>query len=269
MDHAPDPPRDLPPDLIPRMVACVGGRRQFDYTIHLSPELGFVFFSNPICACSTLKATLNLSSARALGLPVEPPRAETIHKRAANPLLTPAQIGNPAFRRMLADPGVLKFGFVRDPLARFVSAHAKKLRRETPFVAKVRRHLGLPERTRPADFLSLERFAAMVAEDPGLRDLDEHWRLQRSQVFYDLVPGLELGRVERFAEDTARFLTRIFGAGGYEIVDAVAIHPANSSRNRAAAPAPDAALRAAVARAYAADYDMLAALDAARGGEGP
>lgn len=243
-----------------RMAARVGGLRGFNYTIHIAEDPAFVFFSNPICACSTLKATLNLSVARRQGLAdFRIASAAAIHDRRANLLKTPQDIGHDRFEAMLDDPGVTKFAFVRSPESRFLSAFRKKLAHETPFTRKVRAWLGIEDRVPLADFLTPDRFAAGVAADPGLRDLDEHWRLQRSQIFHDDVPDLQIGFVEDFATDAPRILGAIFGPGGVVMQDAAAINPANSSASRVELALSDAG-RADVARAYAADLGMLATL---------
>lgn len=253
----------LPPRLA-GMAALVGGERDFNYTVHIAEDPAFVFFSNPICACSTLKMSLNLSVARARGdtaFRIDTPAA--IHDRGANLLLTPRQLGYARFEAMLDDPGVAKFAFVRSPESRFLSAWRKKLSRETNFTRKVRAHLGIGPQVALADFLTLDAFAAGVAADPALRDLDEHWRLQRRQIFFDLVPDLDVGFVDAFDTDAARILGGLFGPGGYVIRDAVALNPANASgARRNPGPGLSDAARAHVAAAYADDLAMIATLRA-------
>lgn len=247
----------LPPRLA-RMAAMVGGEAGLNYTVHVWQDPAFVFLATPICACSTLKATLNLSAARASGnSDFRIDTAEMIHKRAENLLLSPRQIGYGRFDAMLDDPAVPLFAFVRGPEGRFLSAWRKKLARETTFTRKVRAHLGVGPRVPLADFLTLDDFAAGVAADPALRDLDEHWRLQRKQVFFDELPRLTLGFVEDFPADSARILGGIFGAGNYVLRDAVELNPANASGNRSQGPGLSETARAHVAQAYAADLEMI------------
>lgn len=247
-----------------RMAALVGGRRDFNYTIPIAENPAFVFFSNPICACSTLKMSLNLSVARAQGnRDFHIAAASAIHDRSANLLLTPQQLGHARFEAMLDDPAVPKFAFVRSPESRFLSAFRKKLMRETNFTRKVRAHLGVDAAVPLAEFLTLDAFAEGVARDPALRDLDEHWRLQRKQIFFDRVPGLDVGFVETFAADAARILGRIFAPGDLVLRDATELNPANASGQRKAAPPGlSGTARAHVAAAYADDLAMIAAIRA-------
>ncbi|MCJ1903392.1 sulfotransferase family protein [Paracoccus versutus] len=241
------------------MAAMVGGEAELNYTVHIAENPRFVFVSNPICACSTLKATLNLSVARAIGktdFHIE--NAEMIHKRAANLLLTPYQLGYSRFEAMLDDPDVPLFAFVRSPQSRFLSAWRKKLSRETQFTRKVRAHLGIDPDVPLADFLTLDAFAIGVAADSDLRDLDEHWRLQRKQIFFDELPRLTLGFVESFDADSARILGGIFGHDDYFLCDAVRLNPNNASGNRKSGSDLSKIASADIARAYAADSEMIA-----------
>lgn len=242
---------------IARMVANVGGEPLFNYTIHIDPDLRFIFFSNPICACSTLKATLNVATARALGIPFAINSAAMIHDRASNILKTPRQVGLNVLESLLDDPGVKKIAFIRSPESRFLSAFRKKLTYESVFSKRVRTHLGVASDMPLRDFLTLDSFAKQVANDQTLRDLDEHWRLQRKQIFFDEVSDLDIGFVENFSADTSRLLGEIFGADGYQIQDAVALNPSNASGNRKRGGELSDAARGYIADAYAADYDMI------------
>jgi hypothetical protein len=250
-----------------RMAALVGGERELNYTIHIAENPNFVFFSNPICACSTLKMSLNLSVASVQGnRDFRIDTAAAIHDRGANLLMTPRQLGYGRFAAMLDDPAVPKFAFVRSPESRFLSAFRKKLTRETNFTRKVRTHLGVAPAVPLAEFLTLDTFAAGVAADPVLRDLDEHWRLQRRQIFFDLLPGLTIGFVERFAADAARILGGIFSPVDLVMRDAGELNPVNASATHKAAPSGlSEAARAHVAAAYSEDHAMIAEL---RGGHG-
>lgn len=242
-----------------RMAALVGGEAEFNYTVHIAEEPKFIFFSNPICACSTLKATLNLSVARAMGetdFCIE--SADLIHKRAANILRTPYQLGYRRFEAMLDDPDVPLFAFVRSPESRLLSAWRKKLSRETAFTRKVRAYLGVSPEVPLTNFLTLDAFAAGVAADSNLRDLDEHWRLQRKQIFFDELPRLKVGLVENFAADSARILDSIFGTAGYSLCDAVKLNHNNASSNRKLESNLSDVARAHVASAYSADAEMIA-----------
>lgn len=255
---------------VARMQSLLPSPKSFDNTIHLSPDLGFMFFSNPIVACSSLKATLNRATARALGLPVPELRMGAIHDRDANPLQRPSDIGLTRFAEMLDDPAVRKIAFVRDPLGRFMSCFGKKLSRENRITERVRAHMKVPSTVALGDFLTPHSFAAALEADPALLNMNDHWRPQRRQVFYDLVPDLQIGRVEAFQADVDRLLAPIFGAGGYEVIDVPALFPQNSSRSRGAAvPALSDAGREAVRRVYAGDIEMLAEVEAAADNTAP
>lgn len=245
--------------LLARMAAHVDGESGLNRAIHVWEDPGFIFIANPICACSTLKLTLNYAVARTRGQKgFTVPSAGLIHSRTANLLKTPRQIGYNRFEAMLDDPSIPLFTFVRSPESRLLSAFRKKLMRETKFVDRVRSHLGIKPNVPLSKFLTLDMFAEGVLRDPTLRDLDVHWRLQRKQIFFDELPRMTFGRVENFAEDSRRILGGIFGVDGYEIKDAVALNPNNASGNRKEAmPEFTETARACVLQAYHQDILML------------
>lgn len=245
------------PKRIVDMVATIGRENEFNYTIHICEEFRFVFFSNPICACSTLKASLNLSVANALGIAFEITNTNEIHDRRHNLLKTPSQIGYDKFDHILDDRTWTKFAFVRSPESRFLSVFRKKLMRENRFTSRVRKYLCVDPEVPLDNFLNFEAFAAAVADDSGLRDLDEHWRLQRRQILFDHVPGMALGHVETFGSDIERILSNLFGAGQYVLSDAVKLNPSNASINRPVSVELSKTVVEHIRRAYSQDYPMI------------
>ncbi len=241
-----------------RMAQLVGGEAAFNHTVHVWDDPAFIFLSNPICACSTLKMSLNLSVARRIGARnFAITTAATIHSRRDNLLKTPRQVGYRRLEAMLDDPAVTLFAFVRNPESRFLSAFRKKLARDSNHTARVRAHLGLPAEAPLEEVLTLESFAAAVDADPRLRDLDAHWRAQRRQIFFDELPRTRYGHVESFAADVVPILEGLFGAD-YVLADATALNPANASGNRKTTGSGLSETgRAHVARAYAGDFAML------------
>lgn len=249
---------DMKSNRIANMIARMPDEREMNRAIHIWEEPAFIFLSNPICACSTLKMSLNLSVARVSGrsdFTITDPKM--IHRRSENLLKTPRQLGYDRFESMLDDPKVTVFAFVRDPHSRFLSAWSKKLAHETPHVAQVRRHLDVGPDVPLDRFLSLDQFASEVRRDSALRDLNGHWRLQRNQIFFDDLPMTVHGRIENFAADAQRIFTRIFGADRYILRDAVTLNPANASRNHKLGKSLSPSAKADVAEAYAPDSAML------------
>lgn len=247
-------------DRIKQMMASFSRPFEFNYTIHIGEAHRFVYFSNPIVACSTLKATLNLATARSLGLTFDITAANQIHDRQHNLLLQPRDIGYPRFARILADPTWLKFAFVRDPIARFSSAFIKKLRAENNFSRRVRNHLGAGNDIPIRDLLTIDRFAELVAADTSLRDLDEHWRLQRQQIFFDLVPEMQVYDLKDIAKVLPRLLTDLFGADHSAVFNATSLNAKNTSKLKGRDITPSLASIGLLKSAYAEDFSMLEAV---------
>ena len=65
---------------------------EFNYSVHISDEFRFAHFNNPKCACTTIKASLNMACAAALGRQLEYTNIGDIHDRGRNVLLKPNSI---------------------------------------------------------------------------------------------------------------------------------------------------------------------------------
>ncbi len=182
--------------------------REFNYSVHISNEFRFVYFNNPKCACTTIKASLNLACAAALGRKLEYTSIADIHDRRRNLLVTPAEIGYQRFLEVLADESFFKFCFIREPVARMLSAFASKLSWESELLIALNRRLGRADRSP----LALPEFVDALFADDDLRDMDEHWRLQRKQVCFDLVCFDKIGLFENLEADLRAVLRRLFGA---------------------------------------------------------
>lgn len=221
------------PSLLREMMAQVGGEVAFNRGIFVSEDLKFAYFNNPIAACSSIKASLHVSLSAMLGIPYDLADGSRVHRRDPHSLRllrTPNQMGYERFLTFIQSPETRKFSFVRSPHQRLLSAFEKKLTYESPFTGKVRRHLSISDQTPLHEFLTFERFLEFISSDEKLRDLDEHWRLQRKNVYYDLINDLDIGLVENYRADFERIFSALFGVGNYEHVDMVAIRPINSSK---------------------------------------
>ena len=181
---------------------------EFNYSIHISPEFRFIYFNNPKCACTTVKASLNLACATALGRHLEYKNIGDIHNRNQNILLTPAQVGYATFREILEDPSYFKFCFIREPIQRIASAFASKLTWGSKSLSTLNRSLHRSD----CALVTFDEFISLLLSDARIRDVDEHWRLQRKQVCFDLVRFDKIGLFENIEIDLKMILERVFGA---------------------------------------------------------
>ncbi|MEM7615054.1 MAG: sulfotransferase family 2 domain-containing protein, partial [Pseudomonadota bacterium] len=168
--------------------------RDMNHNLHVSPQHGFIYCTNPKVACSSTKATLNLAVARRAGdMDFSIPSMEHVHKRRANPIKNPTQVGVKRFNAMMVDPDVFRFTFTREPVGRFCSAYLSKLSRgkgNSGMSGRLWAHMGWPD-----DYvLTLEEFGALCAQDTAIRDFDPHWRLQRMQIAFDVIDYSFLGQ---------------------------------------------------------------------------
>jgi hypothetical protein len=180
---------------------------EFNYSVHISEEIRFVYFNNPKCACTTIKASLNLACAAAMGRKLEYANIGEIHNRSRNILLTPANVGYEKFKKILTDGSYFKFCFIREPVHRIVSAFASKLSWKSESLAALNRRLGRPD----SAALPFDEFIEVLSGDDKIRDMDEHWRLQRKQVCFDFVRFDKVGLFEDFDSELKAVLRRLFG----------------------------------------------------------
>jgi Sulfotransferase family len=227
---------------------------EFNYSVHISDEFRFVYFNNPKCACTTIKASLNLACAAALGRQLEYTNIGDIHDRSRNVLLTPAEIGYSRFVEILADASYFKFSFIREPIRRIISAFASKFSWKSESLVALNRRLGR------ADNLPvvLEEFIKVVSSDDNIRDMDEHWRLQRKQVCFDFVCFDKVGLFENLDSDLAEILCRLFG-NEQQIFDVRRRFSGNVSNSNTLMQCLTEEIRSQIGRIYQPDVDMYAA----------
>jgi hypothetical protein len=231
--------------------------QEFNYSVHISNELRFVYFNNPKCACTTIKASLNMACAAALGRKLEYTSIADIHDRRRNLLLTPADIGYQRYLEVLADESFFKFCFIREPVARMVSAFASKLSWESELLSALNRRLGRADRSP----LALAEFVEALSAHDDLRDMDEHWRLQRKQVCFDLVRFDKIGLFETLTPDLEAILVRLFGRGAQKwVFDVRRNFSGNVSNSPSLMTTLARATKAAITQIYEEDMNLYRAL---------
>ena len=80
---------------------------------------------------------------------------------------------------MVADPKIVRFCFLREPVSRVASAFASKFRGNSPQHIRLNAFLDLPW---DHPWPDINEFVAALASDEAVRDFDPHWRLQYRQV---------------------------------------------------------------------------------------
>jgi hypothetical protein len=228
---------------------------EMNYNIHISEEFNFIFFNNPKAGCSTTKATLNLACAARLGVDLSYGQMHDIHDRAHNILKTPKQLGAARFEQMAADPKVVRFCVLREPVSRIASAYASKFRGNSPQQQKLNAFLNRPTDYRWPD---INEFVAALASDVAVRDFDPHWRLQYRQVCAGEVDLTLIGFQEELDVSLRRIAKLVFGDEDIAIFD-VRQHfrhnVSKSSQHREALTPQSLAL---LHEAYAEDFAFYA-----------
>jgi len=244
--------------MMEKLIRNFNDETEFNYSIHISEEFRFIYFNNPKCACTTVKATLNQSCAKVLSKSLHYDGMQDIHNRQKNVLLSPAQIGYKNFEDKLSDCNYFKFCFIREPIRRVASAFQDKLTWNSQFRVALNRSLVRPEQAE----ISFEQFASGVASDTKIRDMDEHWRLQCKQVCFDFVKFDKVGLFENLEADLVAILRQIFSAeADSEIFDARTHFRENVSKGDRVRSSMPADVRALIEYVYRDDVELHATLE--------
>ena len=218
----------------------------------------------PKAACTTLKTALadclpKTGATRRVGSPEV--RAEMrIHQESAlHGLRNVAILGDATARTLLTDPGVLRFSFVRNPLARLHSAWADKIRLgDGPIFRPVIRALAPAVADDAPDVgpsgISFARFLDWVCEQPDA-ERDPHWASQAGLIFPQAIDYRLIGRVEQFDADVERLRPHLVAAG--IAPDAFRPRRLNVSEVAPWREAYDARLAARVRDVFAADFEAF------------
>lgn len=189
----------------------VGGKAALDYFTFVSDELGFIYFSCPCVANVRTAGSLNLATAEALNLDYEISNMKFVLQRKFGILNNPRQLGYEQFGRLLDNPTVIKFTFVRDPIARFAAIYRNSFaadRIKNKVREKLFTHLGLPA----DDPLSMLDLAELVCEEAELKSLFPQLRSQRQMTAFDLVEYDFIGKHENWKADYSAVTAEIFGS---------------------------------------------------------
>lgn len=187
-------------------------RRHFLQTVNLPAfapsRRSFLYMKNHKCACTTVLATLMTHLQAEAGTDFEFDM-DTVHTPPRSLLLTgPRGLRMPQVMRAIRNGRNFRFTIVRDPVARTVSAFADKILRADKQKTKLMRYLRRPV----TSDITLSEFLDIMAQDPGARDVDRHWREQRKEISYDFIPFDFIGDMADLDGAMSHIIGTIFGA---------------------------------------------------------
>lgn len=186
-------------------------QREFEYHVHISERNAYIYFEVPKAGSTTIKSTLQAFETLTMGMTPLSKENAVIHNKKLSPLLSPFNIGIEKFCKMLDDDTVFKFGFVRNPYTRMLSAFLNKMGWMGPQKKVISDILSLSKE----DEISFAQFVQAVTSQSPF-DMDPHWRPQTSQLFYDLVNYHFIGRFENFDEDFKTVLDKIAASSPHQ-----------------------------------------------------
>jgi hypothetical protein len=240
--------------------SCYSNEGHFNYTFHLSRDPAFLYVNNPKCGCTTVKASINRWYAAYHGIPLEFRSMADIHNRNSNPLLTPNRLGAEAGHFILSDSAVFRFTVLREPVSRLASAYASKLAWDSSERQNLNQAAGRPVGA-PLPF---EEFTALIHTDTKLRDMNEHWRLQRHQTAAGSINFDFICLQETLAADLITLRDRLFPGLSLGIFEARDHFPGNRSASAEIVGSISPGTLALIKKAYAEDFVFYESVRAER-----
>lgn len=164
-----------------------------------------LYVETPKVACTTIKEYLrDLCEAPPLTFPIkhhrESRRDMFVHIRSNVPLPSLLDLDEETQRHVLTSPEFLRFGIVRNPYSRLLSAWRNKvLLCEPGYEYIYRKMTGNEPSLREKETLTFEQFLEFV-ESEDVATCNPHWRRQTDLLLYPAIPFTHLGKIERLRE---------------------------------------------------------------------
>lgn len=174
-----------------------------DYSVHISPTLKYIYFNNPKCGCSSIKATLNLWEASFTNQFLNYDEIDKIHDKQNNLLLSPSQLGFEKFEELLNDNTFIKVSSIRDPVERVLSAYFSKIYFESE------QKLALSNLLSQESKLDFFNFLKILQTDKKFLDFDEHWRPQAKTTCINFIQLDHIIRFDNLHDDLERLWNRL------------------------------------------------------------
>ncbi len=186
-----------------------GVRLSWGYHVRVSARHRYLCMTVPKVACTTVKRTLHALE----GLDTVHDD-EDVHEQGVD--LRMEHWPSSEIAQVLLSSDWLRFGFVRNPYHRILSAWKSKVvdRRDAyyeDFRAGLRSAYGYSQVERAAQPAPpFRQFVEYVFTSTDLEIIhDGHWDLQTNVLLYDLIPYDTVGRFESFPEDFVRLLRQL------------------------------------------------------------
>jgi len=232
----------------------VGGARGLNFSTYLSEQLGFVYFSAPAVANIRTIGSLNLAVAKRLGINYEIEKLGQLYSRKEMVIESPHELGMTVFGKMLEDPSIIKFTFVRDPAARFATIYRNMFSintKRTEPRQKLFGILGMPLE----ENLSMLDLAELLCEEKEIKTVLPQLRAQRDLTAFDLVEYDFVGHHESWDVDFPLISAEIFGDNAAQFDPVMRFNRDPEGVLQKTLVGDET--RAALATAYREDYDML------------
>lgn len=198
-----------------------------DWSIHISTRHKFVYFDNQKVASGTIKQTIFNAVKPNMDI-----STYNVHKRYHSPLFSPSRFSDEDLEFILFSKAYFKFGFVRHPFTRLLSAYLDKIQNEK-MISKLSKlnQLSPKERERTERWARLRSDCLYLLgrdwedltqpitfkdfvdsiERVDWYDCDPHWKLQWLNLLAKDIDLQFVGKFESLEEDLSCVLKNMNG----------------------------------------------------------
>jgi hypothetical protein len=225
------------------------------YASFVSLRHRILYFETPKAACTTIKLFLrDLCDARPIAYPVgaqrESRRDMFVHIRSNVPLPSLVDLDEHTQQEVLTAADFLRFGIVRNPYTRLISAWRNKVMLCEPGYEYVYRAvMGDIPPVRAKRVLRFQQFLDYVESEPDLSSCNPHWRRQVDLLLCSAIPYSHIGKMEQLSE-TLSLIER-------HLRPAKPLRLANSNSTGGGYGPMDEAAAERIYRLYLADFEAF------------
>lgn len=230
-------------------------RQQVNSAFLISLKNNFAFHPIGKVANSSIKGLLIEAESQALGMQYASHdiTLSNVHSPLFGPLLRPVQLRQPQFLRIMNNPAVFKFIFVRDPIHRVVSCFLDRIQAKisVPYNA-VAKALGYSN----GEDIGFAEFVDFISTQT-IKEMNPHWRPQYYDAFCDRIDYNRICKLENFRPEMDEVLKTIYPNRKLDLDYERNLSPAKTEAGMRAEAVVTPELRAKLEAIYKVDIDAF------------
>lgn len=228
--------------------------RQLIYGFNISSRHRYVYVGNPKTGGSSLKSALVELEMRDTSSSLDYYDPKTFRDRNISPLELLDKLPTKSPLAYLVNEGYKFITIVRNPYTRLLSCYRDKIIKGEHQKAKILCLLGYDQRDLHHP-ISFDEFAQVVVGQSNY-EMDPHWRVQKTQILYSLLPYSLIGRFESYQSDFEKIFQEL-GVNKTDTPKLRHLHSTKSDRRERCKDFYTPALQELVYNRYRQDFEQF------------